>query len=163
MLNPDERLNLMKMVNTSECEDNTEAIRKLKHSNHILNNVRIVENLKRQHAELRINSNDEFIELCREKASFLFANYTDIFNKLLKDEINLVILIKMLKILQMIEEEKVDQHEGSVLVGKYLKELYIDSALRRADHMNEADTNKEPEFREAKNISWKFFKMNKEI
>ena len=33
--------------------------------------------------------------------------------------------------LQAIEEGEIDQHEGSYEVGKLLKELYIDSALRR--------------------------------
>ena len=31
---------------------------------------------------------------------------------------------------------KVDQHEGSVLVGKLLKELYVDSALRRSENLD---------------------------
>jgi hypothetical protein len=63
----------------------------------------------------------------------------------------------------MIEEEKVDQHEGSVLVGKYLKELYVDSALRRADNLDNQNTHTETEYRESKNISWKMFKQNLEF
>jgi hypothetical protein len=91
----------------------------------------------------------------------MFNNYTDIFNKQLKDELNLGIMIRLIQVLQMIEEGKVDQHEGSVIVGKYLKELYVDSALRRADNLDkqygEGSEDSEPQA-EPKKISWKEYK-----
>jgi hypothetical protein len=39
----------------------------------------------------------------------------------------------LLTILKRIEDGELDQHEGSFEVGKLLKKLYIDSALRRND------------------------------
>ena len=37
----------------------------------------------------------------------------------------------LLMILKRIEDGELDQHEGSYEVGKILKELYVDSALRK--------------------------------
>ena len=57
----------------------------------------------------------------------------------------------------MIEDEKVDQHEASVLVGKLLKELYVDSALkkcRKMDEQQEANETNEVVYAEEKPISW---------
>ena len=70
----------------------------------------------------------------------------------------------LLTVMQMIEDERVDQHEGSVIVGKILKELYVDSALKKADKLNEKyDSTKEEEAPkvEGKKISWKEFKIMK--
>ena len=84
------------------------------------------------------------------------------FNKLLKDELDLTIMTKLLAVLKLIEDNKVDQHEGSVMVGKILKELYIDSAMKRADNLDKEHnaTEKEPMV-EGKNISWKQFKITR--
>ena len=42
----------------------------------------------------------------------------------------LSILTKFLDVLKLIEDKKIDQHEGSFKIGKYLKEMYIDSAQK---------------------------------
>jgi hypothetical protein len=155
-----ERLDLKRLVENSDAENNTETIRRVKHSGKILDNIRIMEQLKRSHAEMLANSPDEFTELCRSKCTFLFNYYTDIFNKLLKDELNLGIMIRFIKVLQLIEDGKVDQHEGSVIIGKFLKELYVDSALRRADNLDKANLANVPEIPaiESKSITWKEYK-----
>jgi hypothetical protein len=67
---------------------------------------------------------------------------------------------KFLNVLERIEEGEIDQHTGSYLVGTLLKELYIDSALKKADKLNElheSRTNIKP-VKEAKAISWSQFK-----
>jgi hypothetical protein len=159
-MNSQERLDLKKLVDNSDAEDNTATIRRIKHSGNFLEDIRVMEQLKRSHAELRSSSPDEFAELCREKCQFMFNYYTDIFNKQLKDELNLGIMIRLIQILKMIEDGQVDQHEGSVIVGKYLKELYVDSALRRADNLDKEHANETPEVPvvEPKKISWKEYK-----
>jgi hypothetical protein len=74
-----------------------------------------------------------------------------------------------LHILKLIEDGKLDQHTGSFEVGKLLKTIYIDSALKKADHINSArehaDKSKEKDksARSApvlppKKISWTEFK-----
>lgn len=159
-MNSQERLDLKKLVDNSDAEDNTATIRRIKHSANFLEDIRVMEQLKRSHAELRSSSSEEFNELCRSKCQFMFNYYTDIFNKQLKDELNLGIMIRMLQVLKLIEDEKVDQHEGSVIVGKFLKELYVDSALRRADNLDKEHAKDSPETPgvEPKSISWKDYK-----
>jgi hypothetical protein len=62
----------------------------------------------------------------------------------------------------MIEDKQVDQHEGSVLVGKILKELYVDAALKRCDNLDKENKvhSKEDEIkkRDVKPISWSDWK-----
>lgn len=160
-MNSQERLDLKKLVDNSDAEDNTATIRRIKHSANFFEDIRVMEQLKRSHAELRSSSPEEFAELCRAKCHFMFTYYTDIFNKQLKDELNLGIMIRMLQVLKLIEDEKVDQHEGSVIVGKFLKELYVDSALRRADNLDKEHAKDTPETPvvEPKSISWKEYKL----
>jgi hypothetical protein len=95
------------------------------------------------------------------ECNFLFTFYTDIYNKLRKDELDLAILIQLLNTLKQIEDGELDQHEASFKVGTILKELYIDSALKKADKLNEENGNVtkiEPKKAE-KLISWKQFKI----
>ena len=63
---------------------------------------------------------------------------------------------KLLFVLKMIEDGKVDQHEGSVHVGKILKELYIDSALKQGSNLELKNPKIEPN--SGKNVSWKEYK-----
>ena len=140
-LTPEESLNLKKLINENEdYEDNTEQIRKVKHSIKLRDDIQIIEDLKRIHYTKDEKGDvvvpENFIEICKNKAAFLFYHYTDIFNKLVKDELNLEIMYKFLLVLKMIEEGKVNQQEGSVAVGKLLKELYLDSALKRSENLD---------------------------
>jgi hypothetical protein len=153
-----ERLNLKKLISETECEDNTEYIRKIKHSDKIRADMRLLEQLKSEQEELRKSSPEDFVDLARNTCSFLFTNYTDIFNKMVKDEINFEIMNRLLLILKMIEDNKVDQHEGSVYVGKILKELYLDSAVKHADNLDKKCEDEKAEPVQGRAISWVEFK-----
>ena len=65
--------------------------------------------------------------------------------------------MKFLEVLKNIEDEKVNQHEGSYQVGKILKELYIDSALKKSEKLDKKYKSKDSE-NKGKNISWKEYK-----
>ena len=158
-MNKQESLDLKRLINETQCENNTENIRKLKHSVSIRNDIRTMENLKKTNTALRISNPEEFAEVCQQECNFLFNNYTDIFNKILKDELDLLIMTKLLTVLKLIEDGKVDQHEGSVMVGKILKELYVDSALKRADNINKEYENEKVEPNSGKKMSWRDFKQ----
>ena len=68
----------------------------------------------------------------------------------------------VLTVLKHIEDGQVDQHEGSVLVGELLKELYVDSALRRADNLDKQNESEEKQtLYDGKQISWKEYKLSK--
>lgn len=156
-MNDTERLNLQKMIKANDAENNTGLIRDLKHSKIILKEVDELLKIKRENPRMAKSNPDKFDNLCVNKCQFLFKYYTDIFNKVKKDEISLQILLRLINVLYDIEEGNVDQHEGSFEVGKLLKEIYIDSALKKADKLN-AETGeiekKEPE----ENISWTQYK-----
>lgn len=147
-MNENDRLNLKRMVGQSDCEDNTDAIRNLKHSKLIRADLNAFAKLKR----------GQSADLYKSKCSFLYDNYTDIFNRLIKDELNLQIFDRLLDALENIEDGKVDQHEGSVAVGTILKELYIDSALKHGNNLSVPDSDA-PTYVESKKISWKQFKV----
>ena len=153
-----ERLNLKKLISETECDDNTEYIRKIKHSDKIRSDMRLLERLKAEKEDLRKSEPAEFVDLARNTCSFLFTNYTDIFNKVIKDEINIEIMERLLLILKMIEENKVDQHEGSVYVGRILKELYLDSAVKHADNLGKKGDEEKTEPIQGRAISWSEYK-----
>ena len=143
-----ERLDLKKMLRESDAQDNTENIRNVKHSVRIRNDIRALDKFKKSIAPQ---------STAEEVAPFLHENYPDIFKKVLNDELDLEIMSRLLTILKLIEDEKVDQHEASVLVGKLLKEMYVDSALKKCKKMDEAQEGEEdsaPTYVEEKPISW---------
>ena len=98
--------------------------------------------------------------MCVKRCNFLFNNYTEIFNKVKKDEIDLQMLNKFLNVLKQIEDGKIDQHEGSYIVGTILKEIYIDSALKKAEKTDKKDKKNKKEDKPIKpvKISWKEYK-----
>ena len=101
-------------------------------------------------------------EECVNECNFLFTYYTDIYNKVRKDEIDIGIFNKFLDVLKRIEDGELDQHEGSFLVGSILKELYVDSALKKSEKLNANEELKPEPIKPQYNISWKQFrKINK--
>ena len=148
------RLQLQKMIKANDVEDQTELIRELKHS-HLLQND--INNLIMLKAKYR-NDQDKINEEGMSECGFLFTYYTDIYNKIRKDEIDLKILNQFLNVLRRIEDGELDQHDGAFIVGTLLKEIYVDSALRKAAKLNEGQEQEYVEPREVVNISWKDFK-----
>lgn len=165
-LTTEETLNLNKLISEYDAEDNTAQIRKLKHSPLIFADIQKMETLKKSHAALRSENPDAFRDLVIEHTQFLFNNYGNIFNRLLNDEMDLDIMGKFLVILRMIEDGRCNQHEGSVAIGKLLKELYLDSAVRVGENLDkkyqeEAANTVEPEV-EARPISWQQWQKKRE-
>lgn len=158
-MNSKEKLDLKKLLDGTEAEDNTAHIRKVKHSIVIRDDIRKLELLKVKQSVLRQSDPEQFAEIARNECSFLYTDYMDIFSKLLKDEIDLDIMSRVLEVLKMIEDERVDQHEGSVMVGKILKELYLDSAIKRADALDKTYESEKTVPVENKTISWREFKI----
>jgi len=154
-----QRLQLQNMIKANDVSDQTELIRTLKHSQLLrseINNMIIVK------AKYR-GDEEKIYQECASECNFLFTYYTDIFNKVRKDEIDIGILNKFLDVLRRIEDGEMDQHEGSFLVGTILKELYVDSALKKAEKLDEQYEKDRVEPKKAEfKISWKQFKkMNK--
>lgn len=156
-----DRLNLSEMLKTADADDNTEKIRKLRHSSKIKENVEIFMNLKKKYAKMKRDEPKKFEKIAISHCNFLFTKYTNIFNRLLKDELNLQILMTFIKTLKQVESGDLDQNEASVLIGKILKELYIDSALKREKTYNDMDEKTEKKNKKkppVNNISWQKYK-----
>jgi uncharacterized membrane protein YfhO len=152
------RLQLQKMIKANNVEDQTELIRKLKHSEILRNDIQKVIDIKDNHGSDVESAHLECIVEC----NFLCTYYTDIYNKIRKDEIDLNILYKFLAVLEQIEKGELDQHEGSFAVGTLLKELYIDSALKKAEKLDKETETMKPVIKQAvTNMSWKEFKNSK--
>ena len=145
------RLKLQQMIKANNVSDQTDIIRNLKHSSQLRENVTTMLKLKKQSSDPQ-----EFAENAIRDCYFLYLNYTDIFNKIKKDEIDIAILFQFLDVLQKIEDGSIDQHEGSFEVGTLLKKIYVDSALKKADKLNES--REEPVYLSGSSITWKQFK-----
>ena len=161
ILDKQQKLDLQSMIKANETEDVTEQIRKNKQSNLIRNDIKQLLFLKQKYARLAKSNPNEFDKMCVTQCQFLFNNYTDIFNKIKTDTLNLTIMDKFLNILKRIEDGELDQHEGSYLVGQHLKELYIDSAMRNQQKMEANERKKKVQKKPTipeKNISYKDFK-----
>ena len=128
-MNPTERLKLQEMIKANNVEDQTARIRELKHSEKIRHDVSNYLQLVKKYPGSQ--QKEFFKQACLNQCGFLFNNYTDIYNKMVKNELNLTILLEFVNVLRDIENGVMDQHEGSFKVGKILKELYIDTAMRK--------------------------------
>jgi hypothetical protein len=161
-MNKQERLALSKMLKEGDVEETTQLIRELKHSNLIADDVNKMITLKKKYQRLDAA---KLGNICMSQCKFIHQNYTDIYNKLFKDEINLTLLFKFLNVLKDIEDEKMDQHEGSFLVGKILKEIYIDSVLKQEEHdktiLSKKDRKKGS--KPKKKITWAEWKASQEL
>ena len=151
------RLHLQKMIKANNVEDQTEMIRDLKHSDILRKDIQTLLSLKEKFG----NDSEKLNLECMYECSFLFNYYTDIYNKIRKNEISLTILYKFIDVLKQIEEGEVDQHEGSFIVGTLLKELYVDSALKKAEKLDKEHLEEEGIVIEPIQISWKEYKRSR--
>lgn len=155
-MNDKEKLQLQQMITENNVEDQTGLIRELKHSVILRDEINKLVMLKSKY-ENPEELNLEGMMSC----NFLFTYYTDIYNKVRKDEVDYTILFQFLDVLKKIEDGLVDQHEGSFEVGTLLKKLYVDSAIRKADKINAKYDNEQDNAvvnADVVDISWKKFK-----
>ena len=122
-----QRLQLSNMIKANNVEDQTGLIRNLRHSQILRNEINNMIVLKAKYR----GDDEKIYSECVNESNFLFTYYTEIFNKVRKDEIDINILNKFLDVLRQIEDGELDQHDGSFMIGTLLKELYVDSALKK--------------------------------
>lgn len=167
-MDPNDRLDLKSLMRQGKDEyvDNTDGIRRLKHSDLIVVDMKKMQELKKIHNEMRESSPLDFANLCQSKCSFLFNTYTDIYNRLYKDELDLEIMLEALKTLKQIEDGKINQQEGSILMGKLFYKVFVSNAVKHEESTNvqnqstpessEVDEN----LNEGKPMSWKDYKRD---
>lgn len=155
-MNIQEKKKLKKLIEQSDYIDNTEGIRQLKHSHLIQEDILKIKKMKTEKKEMIGKNDQQFIYLCKKECSFLFNKYPDIFNKMVKDELNLDMMIKNLEVLEKIENGEIDQTEGSVIMGKLFHKTFIEDKLR-----SETDLDLPSEsFNKGLDISWKDYKQS---
>jgi hypothetical protein len=153
-MNEKERLQLNKMIKINNVEDQTNQIRTLKHSSILEKEIKELLILKEKYREQPEVLLNESIINC----NFLYNNYTDIYNRVKKDEINIDLLFHFIHVLSQIEEGIIDQHDGSFMIGKLLKEIYIDSALKKAEKLDNEYGKANIIYEKPVNIDWKQWK-----
>lgn len=138
-----QRLMLSKLIKENNVTDQTPLIRELKHSELILADVdRMVAVLAKYPQPLLPRSellNDARAE-CADVANWLYCNYTDIFVRVLKGNMDMQMLRQVIALLKQIEDGELNQHEASFQLGSLLKKLYVDSAVKQVEK-NDADAN----------------------
>jgi hypothetical protein len=122
-----ERQILDKMIKESDFVDNTSLIRNTQHSELIKNDVNRLLKLKQEYNN--INNLDIYKKMAQIECSFLYKNYKGIFDRLVNDKLELNVMLLLIKTLRKIEDGAIDQNEGSVEVGKILKQIYIDKVI----------------------------------
>ena len=153
------RLNFEKMMKEEGVENNTTKIRQLKHSKKIREQITQMVEIRSKYSRVDKKLMDKMIE---SKCVWLYQNYSNLYVKLKKNQLNLQILNTFLNTLSEIEDGKIDQHDGSVKVGQILKQLYIDSALKNKKQMEDKEKKKKKkEFKKpVKKMSWKQYKLS---
>jgi hypothetical protein len=139
-MDDNQRLKLQDLIKENNVQDNTDNIRNLRHSKLIRDDVDKIQILLNK---LNIDDFKVLDNACLPHCSFLFTNYTNIYNKLLKKQIDLSILNKFLNCLKSIEDGLQSQHEASYEIGTLLKALYIDTKIYD-----------EPKMREGGKLTW---------
>ena len=145
---------LNRLIKENDVQDNTDKIKSLRHSPKIRNDVAVIQNVKRQ-----LKTKD-FAKLDKEaihKCSFLYANYPNIYNKLLKDEIDIKVLYTFLDELAKIENGDQDQHEASYNIGMLLKSMYVDKKIG-LDSKDKSNDSSKKKRKKTSNLSYAEYK-----
>jgi hypothetical protein len=154
ILNQNERLQLSRMIKENNVEDMTEKIRKVRHSSKMNKDANKFAELKKKYS--RVNKKT-FTEICQTQCEFIYNNYTEMFYKLVNDNLDINLFKDFIKILKEIEDGILDYHEGSYKIGSILKKIYIDSVVN-----NRENTTSNPKKKTSVNkvkISWKQYKL----
>lgn len=151
-------LDMKALMESDDYINNTVRIRELKHSERILEEIGKLCELRKKHPNMRMIDEVGYTELCRNTTPFLFNHYTDIFNKVVKDELNMEMMVRFIFILKQIEDGILDQYDASVKVGTILREMYVDSAIRRGENLDKLHESEATQFVEPVKMSWSDFK-----
>ena len=130
---------LNRLIKENDVQDNTEKIKTMKHSSKIRTDVAVIQNMKRK---LRTRDFKALDKEAIHKCSFLYTNYPNIYNKLLKDEIDIKVLYTFLDELAKIENGDQNQHEASYNIGMLLKSMYVDKKIGIESQEKSIDSSK---------------------
>ena len=143
-MNTNERLKLHELIKEGNVQDNTNNIRKMQHSGQLKKDVMTIKMILSRAECLEY---DHLDKACSSHCAFIIENYKNIYQRMLKGQIDFSILDKFLDCLESIENGEKDQHEASYEIGLLLKSMYIDPKIYD-----------EPERRGCIDIDWNEYK-----
>ena len=143
---------LKQIAESPKFVDMTDKIRDVKHSAQLRTAIDHMLKFKESNLELLKTDKVVFEQRLMAENSFLFMNYMELYNLLLKNEMNMSIMNQLLGCLESIESGECDQTEASVRVGTLLKSIYIDTLIK--DTPQKVATP-------SKDICWKDYKEMK--
>ena len=148
-MNKEQKEYLAKYVAENNIDDTTEKIREAKQSKRLRDDV-----MKLCKLRILYKDNTQFIQKCEEQCKFLKENQQKLYDKLLENQQieTLNIVKKMLKLLESIENNEIDQNDGSYEFGKLCKEIYVDPVINNDDSTKRKNKNK------SRNITWEEYK-----
>ena len=155
-MNEEQQKQLDEMIRQNGTVDTTNSIREKMHSSKIRKDISVIQNIKRK------MKTKDFASLDKEASrncTFLFKHYPNIYNKMLKDQINLKILYSFLDELEKIEKGEQNQHEASFRIGTLLKQIYVDKNI---DLEKENRGKGKKDVKKAKKISYEEYKKLQE-
>ena len=145
-----EKKELQKLIQENKTVDQTESIRERGHSLLIRENILKLYKIKYQGG---ITNEKDLRETVKNQCEFLFKKYRELYEILITKDMNLSFLMKLIELLENIEKGEMTQHESSFVLGKLLKEIYIDPKINEQRDNNGVIVENEP-----MNISWTEFK-----
>jgi signal recognition particle GTPase len=145
-MNDKEKKELEKLIQENQTVDQTQSIRERKHSSLIRLEVLKLYKIK---YESNIGSEKDLRDTLKNQCEFLFKNYRELYEILITKDMNISFLMKLIELLENIENGNLSQHEGSFALGKLLKEIYIDPKINKTIEKEENDHVK---------ISWSEYK-----
>jgi hypothetical protein len=143
-MNSEDRLKLHELIKEGNVHDNTNNIRKLRHSNQLKKDVNTIKTILSRAESLEYTFLNN---ACEPHCSFIIEHYKNIYQRILKGQVDFNILDKFLDCLESIENGTKDQHEASYEIGTLLKTMYIDPKIYE-----------EPERRNGIDIDWNEYK-----
>lgn len=149
--------------------DVTDTIRSERNSKRIKQDLTAYFRYSLSHQRLKESSPSTFQNQARVICSFLHDKFPLVLEKLISDTMDITTLMKFIRLLEMIEEGDLDQHEASFQVGLILKDMFINPAIDGKPQTSgsndsthalpaEENTEQEPELKPTHNISYSDFK-----
>lgn len=129
------RQQLDNLMRDEDIVHSTERIRELKHSSKIRGDLERLMALRREHTRA---TPEVFRRMALARCPFMHEHYCDVLFKLIKNEVDVNLIMRFVDLLAAIETGQLNQHEASFQVGTILKKIYIDSVLKR-DELREQE------------------------
>jgi hypothetical protein len=112
--------------------------------------------LRNTYAHLKESSPEDYLRVFQKECKYIYTKFPDVFDRVVKNDMNLDVFEKIVMILKMIEDGKVNQSEASALVGKLSQRLFFQTSATQS-----ATTQPVATVQEEVNtgMSWKEFKQ----